>query len=202
MPEWIIVLVSVCFGALIIVLYEYLKYQWKSSARYNELMSERQLSSCNRLTKMIFDLIESLSSTRYGIEALRWPKDRRVTQQVLTRDHIEHAQKLNQEINELSYFVATNEMILGVKVVKVWNKYFGALMHIKQTVSTSTQKDALAAKALEKIMIELSDQVSEAVRDQLKGANIEFIRTNDLIAIRQEGQSIAKKLLLEDEASH
>ena len=201
MPEWMIALVSVCFGAFLILLYEYLKYQWKSSARYSELMSERQLSSCNRLTKMIFDLIESLSSTRYGVEALRWPKDRRVTQQVLTRDHIEHAQKLSQEINELSYFVATNEMILGAKVVKVWNKYFGALMHVKQIVSTSTQKDALAAKALEKLMIELSDQISEAVREQLKGANIEFIRTKDLLAIRQEGQEIAKKLISEGETA-
>ena len=203
MTEWATILIAVIVGAVIscgfLLLVEYLRHRWKLSERYKDLLAERQLSVCNKLSKMLFDFVSDLSPASHGVEPLRWPKDRRITPNP-PREAVEHAQRINQQLTELTYYIATNEMILGPGIVRVWNRYYGALMQIKQTVSTSNQRDTAAIATLDKLLTEFTDKMSEAIQEELQGINIKFVSSKEVKEIRKEGIELAKKLLTQTEA--
>ena len=205
MAEWIKILIAVVVGGIITGVFglvvEHLRHRWKMGERYQQLLAEERLSSCDKLVGMLIEFDNDLSPIQYGVEPLRWPKDRRITSNP-TEEQIEHAKRIQQRIADLSHFVATHEMVLGPKVVSTWNKYYGALNYLRSRIITraGTGMNDIAAEALEKLMTEFIDQICKSVRDQLRGAGVEFVPTSKMRELRREGRERIEELLKEAEA--
>lgn len=176
-----LLIIGIIIGLLITFLVEYLRHHWKMSERYQELLAERRLSACDELRGRLVKLYEEdFSPLEKGVNAL---KDSVVA----------------GRIDKLAYFVAMNEMALGIKVARIWYNYYKVLLYIRNEVQNSSGGIGYLSSALKKLMSDWIDKTGQAIKEQLQGANVEFIPSSELTSLAKESQTIGKTLIAQAE---
>ena len=123
-PSWLNVaaiaaLVGSGTSGLLGLLRDWIQHHRERERHYWQILLDKQINACGELMRMLIELHAGLAPVRNGVELLRWPKDRRVTPNP-TDQQIEEAKQIARKIEELSHFVAVNEILLGNKIVEKW----------------------------------------------------------------------------------
>lgn len=203
MPEWIKILLSALGGALVAgglgLFGQYLRHKWSKVERYQEVLIEKRIAAYGHLLAQMTELHAHLAPIQLGAEPLRYPKDRRVSPDA-TEEEKEYAKDIATRISDLSHFVATNEMLLGPRVLRPWNVYYGALMSLRTKARVRREEDAFVVEALIKLLGPAIDSIANAIKEELEGTEVEFLSSKERRTLIKEGQGKAKRLLAEAKA--
>lgn len=187
-------LFATLFGGGIVLFADHLRSKRTKDERYREIIAEKSIEAYGTLMRLLIELNASISPIQYGLEPLRWPKDRRVSPNPSELDN-ERAKKVHNQLSELNSFVETNQMILGSEVYKTWQSYWATFKTLQIKAEINSREDIYLCDAIENLMNEYIDAIGKSIKDQLKSVGVDFVLTHEWQALRHEGIKKADALI-------
>ena len=187
MPDWAIALLGVVAGGVLGFLADYLRSHWKGRERYQEVLAEKRLEACTQLVGMLVDFHAEFAPITHGVHHLR------MYDMDLREDERERGQKVKKRIEELYRFVTTNQLILGDKVLRAWERHISVFDGLRIRLNAEEVPHPLLIMPFNDAVLKLIDAVENAIKRQLRGADIEFVPTKEWQKLRGDGLSDAEK---------
>ncbi len=191
---------SLLLGIIATPLVERLRFKWTQKARYHEFLTGRRVEACDKLLQMLLELCGDISPLQYGVTALKCYRTSGTKE--LPSEDVAYAKKVRQKLDNFWNFVTLNQIVLGPEVIDTCDNYLASIYSIRNEVDTESEYETFLSEALEKILSAFVNALSEAIKKELAGAEIEFRSTEERAEQRKDGQKKAGMLIEELKARY
>ncbi|MFA5864263.1 MAG: hypothetical protein WC975_06205 [Phycisphaerae bacterium] len=195
-------LIPFFLGSVFTFVIEWIKRKWKTDDLYQEVFVGRRIDACEKLLQMLLELCGDISPLERGITSLKIYKGPGTEE--LPPEEVLYAEEVRQKFNNFKNFVILNQIALGPRVIKVCFNFFGEIDYIIDEIDIASTHDVFLSNALKKILPEFRDRLLEAIKNELAGAKLEFVSTEECKKIfkkgwEKAGERIKERILLSEQ---
>lgn len=182
-------ILSAMVGAGAALLVTWLQHRFKRTGRYHELLAEKRLAAYDSLLHKVLEFHHTLSPMEHGVTTLRPPEEDNPLPG-FSESQRQRADRVQSMFEDLTRFVAMNQIALGRPVVQAWNKHRGAYWHIRGLARGEEAPDSALIDALATLLVEGHEEICGAMQ-KLEGVEIEIPSDSERVGAIESGSGVA-----------
>lgn len=187
MPEWVLTLFGVLFGGGVLLFADHVRHKRRKVERYRDIVVEKRITACSELVRMLTELYRHIDPIRLGTTALRWPPRGPGRPREIPEELQAQVKRATGHWEELTRFVADNQLLLGASVLKAWYVFYGAFGGLQIALNTTEENDAVVIDALMKLLHPSFDEISQAVQNEFPGADLDYLPSTERERLIKDG---------------
>ena len=198
MADWLktllIAAIGGCLSGGFLLLADYFRSRRRLRERLQEVLAEKRIVASSELMGMLIEFNSEFGFFQHSLRGLHWQLEKDLSQ-----EEKEHAQKITDLLYRLSHFVEVNQLILGEKVHRAWERHFSVLSGLLISLRAKEIFDASLILPFNNALLGLIDAIGSAIVEQLRGI-VEFVPSAQWQRLRNEALAEAKEIVAKAKA--